>query len=108
MPHSAAIRPHATCHIVACAEQDVGQVRAPSNAAHRVLVARQHGNRPRARRADVESANSAVNARSRQHAVAVFIPIVRQGLAGRDTDGGRESRMCLWRRVDRDAECQVV
>lgn len=108
MPHSAAIRPHAARHIVACAEQDVGQVRAPSNAAHRVLVARQHGNRPRARRADVESANSAVNARSRQHAVAVFIPIVRQGLAGRDTDGGRESRMRLWRRVDRDAECQVV
>ena len=102
-PDRAPVAPHAHRHVVARAQQHVRQVRAPRHAAHRIIMARQHGERagprfascPRSRRglvaaaraADVERAYRAIDAGDRDDPFAVLVPVVRQRLGGRVVRG---------------------
>jgi hypothetical protein len=107
-PHGATVGPHAACHIVARAEQNVGQVRRPGDTAHGILVARQHGDGPAVRGADVPGADQAVDAGGGNDRVSVLVPVVGEGLGGRDADRGSGTHARLGRGVDGHAEGEVV
>lgn len=83
-------------------------MRTPADAAHSVFVAGQDGDGALLRGADVEGADDAVDARRRDDGVAVLVPVVGEGFAGGDADGGGGAHAGFLRRVDRDVEREVV
>lgn len=78
---STPVGPHAHRHVVARADEHVARVRAPRDAAHGELVARQQRQRPAVRLAQIEGADDAVDARRRYEAVRrVLVPVVGEDL----------------------------
>lgn len=112
--HRGSVRPHAHAHVVAGAHQDVAGVRAPRNAADRVLVACHERQGTAGRVADIERAYDAIDARRGDHRVVIFVPVVRQDFVWYRSrvDGtvgkARVTRPARGRRVHGDHVGQVV
>lgn len=108
VPHRASIRPHTTRHIITRTQQDITQMRTPTNPPHRILMPRQHRNRPRARHPYIKRADHPVHARRRNNRVPVLVPVVRERLARRNPHARCGAHPRFRRRVDRHAHCEVV
>jgi len=106
------VRPDPTRHIVARAQQQIRQMRAPADLPHRVIMAGQHHDGPLRRGADVEGADEPVDAGGGDGAGPVFVPVVREGLGGRRGGGvghgGGFVEGWGWWGMDGDGEGEVV
>lgn len=69
---------------------------------------REHGDGTRAGHANVKGADQAVDAGGCDDGVAVFIPVVREGLGGGNADWGGSAHARFRGRVDGHVEREVV
>jgi hypothetical protein len=109
---TAAVAPHPARHVVARAEQQIGQVRRPGHPPDGVVVALEELQRTRGL-ADIEGADDAVDTRDGDDGAAVLVPIVRERFAGRQGRLRFARRHAAGasrngRRVDRHAQLQMI
>lgn len=83
-------------------------MRGPRHASHGVLVAGEHRDGPRLRRADVERADYPVDACGGDDRVAVLVPVVGESFGGGDAWGSGGAHAGFRRGVDGDVEREVV
>ena len=106
--HLSAVIPDPTRHIIACAQQKVGQMWTPRDLSNGVLVSLKQLQRT-GRLTYVEGADDAIHTCSGENRTAVFVPVVCECL-GRGKGGlwFRHHRGGYWWSVDGDLQDQVV